>query len=410
VAATARFEGGRWTLHRHEHLSWAVDWRAAFESSSGSLWFGSSVDSANLGREYVNGLMEYRHGRWIHHRPATPAAARTEPAPGVLATNSLPATALHFYGIGESSDGHVWAGLTLITHFNGVGWKIHPQENDLRIGTVESIFSSSGGDLWIGSRQRGVFRFDGRNWQRFHVADGLIANAIRSITQTTDGTVWAATDRGISQFDGRSWNPDALPAALNMPREGGSLKASLSGALWINRTSRMWNRRGRPRATLPDSNHEFWTVCYQLDRQAPETVLTLAPAEVGQPGNVTISWQGSDPWAETAASHLQFAYRLDGAPWSPYTTRQMHSFLSLRAGQHRFEVRARDHDLNVDSTPAAFAFVVKPPVWQQTWFLCLMSGLLAVIAWQALRLARRARRLREINTSLSTWTSNSNQH
>ena len=58
------------------------------------------------------------------------------------------------------------------------------------------MFTSREGDLWVGSRQFGVFRYDGQAWQRYHVKDGLVANTIRSITQTADGTIWAATDHG----------------------------------------------------------------------------------------------------------------------------------------------------------------------------------------------------------------------
>ena len=81
----------------------------------------------------------------------------------------------------------------------------------------------------------------------------------------------------ISRFDGRDWTSDVLPPALNIPREGGSLKASPSGALWLNRSSRNWTRRAWPKsAPFDTTNSEFWSVCFQMSRTPPQT--TLAPA------------------------------------------------------------------------------------------------------------------------------------
>ena len=64
-------------------------------------------------------------------------------------------------------------------------------------------------------------------------------------------------------------------------------------------------------------------------------------------------------------------------------------------------MRARDRDFNEDPTPASVRFTVVPPVWQQPWFLGLVSVLLAAIAVQSTRVVRRERRLVVANTELA---------
>ncbi len=401
IAATARLEGQHWNMTVHTNMSWGVDWRAAFESSDGSLWFGASVDSSGLGRKYLDGVMQYRDGKWTHH-VFTGMQVPQATANALKSVDTSRNPAGRFYGLGESRDGRIWGGQGVVTVYDGTNWSILPQDDKFRIGVVEAMFTSLEGELWVGSRQYGAFRFDGRNWQRFHVRDGLVANTIRSITQTTDRNVWVATDRGISCFDGQNWTSEVLPLALNMAREAGSLKASPSGALWINRSTRNWTRRAWPKSAPVDTTTcEFWTVCFRPERVPPHTSLTLAPDKVEQPGNVTLSWKGTAPWRSTKESRLQFSYRLDRSPWSPYDSEATHSFFALASGGHHFEVRARDGDFNVDPRPASLNFVVLPPVWKQAWFLGLMLVFSGAVATQSIRVFLHGRHLRKSNAALA---------
>ena len=380
TAATARFARGQWTRFLHERLSWGVDWRALFEAADGSLWFGGAVNYANLGRAYVGGVMQYRQGQWLHHQFGMTS----------------------FYGLAQSPEGRIWGGWDALWSFDGQKWQPLPDSPEHRLGRLELLFTSRQGHLWVGTRQFGLFCYDDRQWVRHHVKDGLLANTIRSLTQSPDGTLWVATDRGISRYDGHRWTAGILPDALNMPREGGALKAAPSGALWINRSSRNWNRRAWPQAPQFDlAAQEFWTVCYQGDPLPPKTSLTLGLERVSPPGNVVLAWKGTDGWNVTPEKDLQYSYRLDAGPWSAFAGEQSHTFLSLRGGRHHFEVRARDRDFNVDPVPATLDFQVLPPVWRQAWFITLIAALLGVILALTFRVIQRGRRLRQTNRALA---------
>jgi hypothetical protein len=148
------------------------------------------------------------------------------------------------------------------------------------------------------------------------------------------------------------------------------------------------------------STLEYWTVCYQKDVLPPKTAITLGLEKVSPPGNVTIAWKGVDPWNVTPEKELLYSYRLDEGPWSIYSEERNHTFLTLKVGHHKLEVRTRDRDFNTDPSPAVFEFEVLPPVWRQPWFISMIVVMVGTICIQTLRLILRDRRLAQANQAL----------
>ena len=404
TAAAARFDGTKWTRTMLDDLSWGVDWRCLYEAEDGTVWFGAAAESAGTNTNYIYGLRAYRNGKWSQRTVRSFTMVPSGYGNNVAKYADPAVTPVgKYYGLGESRrDGKFWtvdAGLDYSTARKS-GALSFAQSTE--IGEIETLFTSREGELWVGSRRSGLFRYDGQDWQRYHAKEGLVANTIRSLTQTADGSIWAATDRGVSRFDGRDWTSEALPAALNLPRDAGSLKAAPSGALWLNRFSQDWTRRAWPRsAPYNATNSELATVCFQPSGAAPRTALTFTVSQVPQPGNLSLSWQGTDPWRSGADARLQYSHRMDRGPWSQFSSEQHHAFFSLPSGRHHFEVRSRDEDFNVDPHPAALDFVVLPPVWRQAWFLALLVGCGGIIAFQGARIVSRGRNLQRTNRALA---------
>ena len=417
VAATARFDGARWDRVVHRELSWGIEPRSVFESSDGSLWFGAMVDSSGP-KEWRAGILQYRHGDWIHHhQPGRAPTGGDDRNPDTL----LPATQRpepigKFSIIGESRDGRIWAGRNLLVFHDSHGWHhFVPPPNfprsyvwqaqpgrETRIGVIEAMFTTREGDLWIGTRQYGAMRYDGKQWTSFHGRAGLLGNSVRSFAQAPDGSIWAATDRDISRYDGLTWTGSLLPAALNVPHEAGSLEATASGRLWVNRTAPEWIRRAWPSAAASDvAKSEFWTICRGTLRVPPQTTIAPAPTKVPPPGNLSVFWSGTAAWREASEARLQYSFRLDDAPWSPFTTEIGHAFFTLQPGRHRLEVRSRDVDFNLDPTPVALDFEVLPPVWRQRWFVLLMALVVGIVATLGTRVMLERGRLRRTNNALA---------
>ena len=258
--------------------------------------------------------------------------------------------------------------------FDGGNWRRVTEPGEL-VSWIDALLATPEGDLWVGTRTYGAFRFDGSQWQRYQVKDGLSDNKVKALLRTEDSSVWVGTDRGISRFDGQTWVRHALPAALAEDLVG--LRRSADGSIWLNNFNQAaWNGR---------------TVRYLPDTEPPDTEITLSLERVAQPGNTTIKWRGTDYWNATPEEELLYSYRLDGAGWSSFLEDRSYTFLSLSDGEHIFEVRTRDRDFNVDPTPATLRFTVLPPIWREPWFAGMLVLLLGTIAVLTLRIAASKR-------------------
>ena len=86
----------------------------------------------------------------------------------------------------------------------------------------------------------------------------------------------------------------------------------------------------------------------------PPTTEVLGPESAS--GGLRFLFRGSDNL--TAPADLQFAWRLDEGPWSPFSGASEVVVGDLARGPHRLEVTARDRAGNEDPSPAALGFTV----------------------------------------------------
>lgn len=122
----------------------------------------------------------------------------------------------------EDSKGNMWFGNNGggIFHFDGSKLTNLTQEiailgteksasdfsNPKLLARIYSINEDLIGNIWIGSVDTGVWRFDGRNFTNYTTQDGLTSNAVNSIYRDSTGELWFGTDsHGICKFNGKSF-------------------------------------------------------------------------------------------------------------------------------------------------------------------------------------------------------------
>ena len=93
-----------------------------------------------------------------------------------------------------------------------------------------------------------------------------------------------------------------------------------------------------------------------VDRTPPETSIVSGPGAETTERSVRFSVAGTDVWSPV----LEFSWRLDEGPWSPFAPAAVVELNDLAPGPHRFEVKARDLAGNEDPTPAVQVFTVSP--------------------------------------------------
>ncbi len=145
-------------------------------------------------------------------------------------------------------DGSLWIGgnstddLPIpIVRFDGNEWQtnvVNDANNVLNGVKVDvwSLFEANDSVLWIGLRDAGMLRWDGSILQRFDLATiPAMTNQpdlrVRRITQSADGTIWAAASaRGLLRFDPSQQTWQQVKALDGMVR---SVAAFADGNLWV---------------------------------------------------------------------------------------------------------------------------------------------------------------------------------
>src|SRR5687767_11514834 len=134
---------------------------------------------------------------------------------------------------------HVFTFLTILivgTACNGQVAKDSPKENvtesnkisdahpkliitigNPRYGNVQCILQDKAGNLWFGTTQNGLYKYDGKSFSRFLVADGLNSNNISSLLEDKDGKIWIGTEEGVCLYDGQAFAEIQIPLRKNRP-------------------------------------------------------------------------------------------------------------------------------------------------------------------------------------------------
>ncbi|HYE33336.1 MAG TPA: two-component regulator propeller domain-containing protein [Methylomirabilota bacterium] len=108
-------------------------------------------------------------------------------------------------GMLESRDGAVWVStLHSLARFKDGKFTEPVLLSSLRRLNRDRLFQARDGAIWFSSRdyEQGVYRYDGQSLKHLGRAEGLVCDKVLDIAETSDGTLWFATDTGLSSFDG----------------------------------------------------------------------------------------------------------------------------------------------------------------------------------------------------------------
>jgi signal transduction histidine kinase/ligand-binding sensor domain-containing protein len=78
---------------------------------------------------------------------------------------------------------------------------------------VISMAEATNGEIWLGSRDAGLFRVRGTNVTRYTA--GLPDLKINALLAGPNGEVWIGTDRGVARWNGTEITQSGIPAALH---------------------------------------------------------------------------------------------------------------------------------------------------------------------------------------------------
>ncbi|MBK1875286.1 hybrid sensor histidine kinase/response regulator transcription factor [Pelagicoccus mobilis] len=355
-AAVCYYDGTSWKLQKHPSLGNFISHLSAYQLSDGRVIFGSGDE---IPASRVHGAVVYeKSGDSYKTSTYGPPFIRTRPV-----------------GFAETPDGGLWfGGVALGRTQSSLKSEATAPPPFGRERWIDHLSLDSEGRLWAALWERGLYRYDGESWMQISAPDQIASNQVAYILndKIRKDSLWVATDKGISHFDGTGWHPAALPSNNRFSREGGTLKQSSDGAVWVNLASRTWYFRHTPNFQITKALYNsFGTIRHKLDGEPPRVRITSPLIESTSPANVFVQWSGSDRWSNTPESELRYSYRIDDNDWSPFDKQTNAVFLDLTSGEHRIQVRAMDLDGNISEVPAQTTATIIPPIWQRSWFIAI---------------------------------------
>ncbi len=186
------------------------------------------------------------------------------------------------HSVAVSSTGILWAGYTDggLSSYDGETWTTHTEFNEVDTW-INAIAAGYGNMMWFGSNRgmscyyvetwtsydlegsevlsvtvapdsivwagttRGVYRFNGVEWEHFSLDDGLPGNAVNAITVGVKGTVWACTDQGLVSYDSTTWttHPEVSSSVE-------SIFVSPDSTIWCGAHGRLYRYDGKTWTTI----------------------------------------------------------------------------------------------------------------------------------------------------------------
>ena len=341
----------------------------------GDLWFGTRPKFRGDGRTATegNGVLRYNGTTWENYT--------TEDG---LAHNRI-------YGLGESGDGLIfvggrsgvsWTDPSADTSSSETRWSSYTAEQGLPEEKPRN-FTSFGGGIWFHYQMDyagGVTRYEDGIFKTFTMDDGLFDTTVGAIHAAGDGRLWVVTISGVGLFDGDNWSGygerDGLP---------------------FRNISRVWDG---PRGHVWFTSGDGRIASFRADGDAPRSSVER-DYSISSDGNTLMSWDAIDRWQQSQPEDLRFQWRVDGGAWSPWTARKTAILTSLDQGEHTFEVRAHDIDLNIEANVSGRTIFVPVPWWQTWWVIGATTLMVGLIFLQTTRVIRRDIRLGRANVELA---------
>lgn len=221
--------------------------------------------------------------------------------------------------IAQDREGFLWFGSDRgLSRYDGREFTQYTAADGLPDPFIGNLFADDDGAVWASTHQGGLVRVSAEGLTTFDTADGLPSNEVRMAVRDRHGTLFVQTVRGVAWMeDGRfASHPDAREATILLRTMDGSILLSTRGEL---RTVRADGPEGyrTEQSALPDSGQ------LGILRYANRSGFEASNGDVyfrSQRRTVRVPLLGDstygDPEEVVAGSVIDIAETRDGAVWA----------------------------------------------------------------------------------------------
>lgn len=315
------------------------------------------------------------------------------------------------YAISEASDGSLWfATYTqgLFRRFNGE-WSNIRELGGLSLDSLRfSSFSAvSAEELYLGTLSEGVFHVFSSGYD--HLRPEQMAYAeVRALRVIDASRLWMSTNKGIYQLiHQQNFEIEHLQPSQELMEEGG-----ISQALYADDEILLaGTEQGMLLIDIPEVKRQ---------RDNPDLAITAIELFYGQIGGLEEYAKGISPYTHLPENlklpynlnflsfrlagltgyepqNLIYRYRINrDQEWTLAGNRREAVFSNLRPGIYEFQAQVTRPGEDWGDEVLRYSFSIKPPVWQQWWFILISIVLIVGLSYWYFRnrLQRISQRLR----------------
>ncbi|MCB0632240.1 MAG: histidine kinase, partial [Lewinella sp.] len=291
--------------------------------------------------------------------------------------------------------------------------KVHHLGNVLEQNTDIVSLCIKGEQLYLGTAGRGIWfseLYDTQDFVQLQGIKELTSNNIYQLIFDADGNLWAGTERGVDKIILN--NVEQIQDLFHYNRNDGFLGIeTCQNAAIRDRNDNLWfgtiygltryqpleNKRVNIKPALAFESIEIFYE--ELDSVDPKLwfeqgrTLQLAPRE----NHLAFRYRTVDI---NNPEEIQYRWRLNQAPWSPWLEDNAINFAGLSYGDYLFEAQSRNEGWE-ESDVIGFRFNIARPLYEEPWFQRTVIGVIVLIIagliwryirrWKARNEAERSR-------------------
>lgn len=208
-------DGDHWHRYRIPHNQVKSHISTLAEELNGTIWAGS------IG----GGLLQFKEGR--------PIAVTT----GAGLTGNL------IESLVSDREGRLWVGTDIgLNRLRRKSLFALSQSEGLGFGAVQGLAEVTPGVIWAGKPNDGVYRWDGKSFNRLSAADlSTHGSQITALLVTRDGFCWVATTNSLLLYKDPIAADDEVSTIESAPKNIISLAEDRAGTLWAGtREGKIW--------------------------------------------------------------------------------------------------------------------------------------------------------------------------
>jgi signal transduction histidine kinase/ligand-binding sensor domain-containing protein len=281
-------------------------------------------------------------------------------------------------------------------------FRIHPDNPDhylelikifhkeLPVMNPRSIIADKEGNVWIGSRDRGLFCFffdslSLRSWKKVTTSEGLSDNFVSYLYVDENNSIWACSPGGLDKVDLKDGKIiiENITLGSNQYQRIGKALTSRNGVCWaLSGTGLI---KVAPVKDLPNNFQP--KIIFREIKEGTKRIDEARPPSPFSYQENNISFSVAVP-SFIDEKQVRFSYLLEGTRnknWSDPSSQGSIDLVNLSSGKYVFRARAIFLNHRYPDSEIFFSFVILPPWWQTWWFRSILSLLFGFIIWLFIR-------------------------